>query len=243
MNSNGATPYPRRFYGTGLSYIDRDSLKGQLIVIEGPDGSGRSTQVALLRNWLEHNGYPTMQVGLKRSSLVGEHLERVMEGHTLSPLTFCLYYATDFADQLENVIIPALRADFIVLADRYVYTLMARDIVRGADPDWIRDVYGFALVPDAVFYLSVDPPVLAERHLFTKSSLDYWESGMDIRRSGDMYQSFIRYQRQVRRLMDGMRRSYEFQVIDGARPPEMIARELRSKLAKLLRPPPEEGCL
>jgi len=129
-----ATVMSKRFYAKGLPDIDLSQLKGKLIVIEGAAGSGRSTQIAMLRDWLERLGFPTAEIGLKRSTLVGRELEEVKRGNILSPLTFSLFYATDFADQLENIIIPALRADFIVLADRYIYTLMARDIVRGVDP-------------------------------------------------------------------------------------------------------------
>ena len=121
-------------------------------------------------------------------------------------MTFSLFYATDFADQLENIIIPALRADFIVLADRYIYTLMARDIVRGVDPEWVKEMYSIALVPDAVFYLKVSPQELAERNFRKNGMLDYWESGMDIQRSEDMYDCFIRYQRQMQRLFHAMQK-------------------------------------
>jgi dTMP kinase len=121
----------RRFYGYGIPKVARDQLAGRLIVVEGADGSGRSTQIALLVEWLEGSGHATVQVGLKRSTLVSEELEKAQEGNILSRTTLSLFYATDFADQLENIILPALKAGFIVLADRYIYTLMARDMVRG----------------------------------------------------------------------------------------------------------------
>src|SRR6267154_1186345 len=162
----------KRFYGKGLPGVALEQLKGQLIVIEGADGSGRSTQIDLLRNWLERRGYPTVNVGLKRSMLVSRELEQAMRGNILGTRTLSLFYATDFADQLENVIIPALRSGFIVLADRYIYTLMSRAIVRGVEPMWIRDVYSIALVPDAVFYLAVSPKILLERTLRKHAGLD-----------------------------------------------------------------------
>ncbi len=124
---------PKRFYGKGIPGANLDQLKGQLIVVEGADGSGRSTQMDLLRNWLERRGYPTVNVGLKRSMLVSRELEQAMQGNILGTRTLSLFYATDFADQLENSIIPALRSGFIVLADRYIYTLMARAIVRASN--------------------------------------------------------------------------------------------------------------
>jgi dTMP kinase len=228
------TVTPKRFYGKGLPTVDRALLKGKLIVIEGADGSGRSTQITMLRNWLERLGYPTVEIGLKRSTLVGRELEEAKRGNILSPLTFSLFYATDFADQLENIIIPALRADFIVLADRYIYTLMARDIVRGIDPEWVKEMYSIALVPDAVFYLKVSPRGLAERNFRKNGMLDYWESGMDIQRSGDMLDCFIRYQRQMQRLFIAMQRTYGFEIINANRSPRAISRELSAKIDRIL---------
>src|SRR3989449_8537790 len=163
---------PKRFYGKGIPGVALDQLRGQLIVVEGADGSGRSTQIDLLRNWLERRGYPTVNVGLRRSMLVSRELEQAMRGNILGTRTLSLFYATDFADQLENLMIPALRSGFVVLADRYIYTLMARAIVRGVEPAWIRDVYSIALVPDAVFYLAVSPKILVERNLRKHAVLD-----------------------------------------------------------------------
>src|SRR5882757_5948109 len=149
-------PGPRRFYGHGIPGVNLEELVGKLIVVEGADGSGRSTQIAQLVDWLEITGHATVQVGLKRSTLVSEELERAQNGNILSRTTLSLFYATDFADQMENVILPSLRAGFIVLADRYIYTLMARDMVRGMDIAWLKNLYGMAPVPDAVFYLAID---------------------------------------------------------------------------------------
>src|SRR5215212_2076587 len=146
----------RSFYGDGIPGAELDKLAGKLIVIEGADGSGRSTQISRLVEWLEGCGHATIQVGLKRSTLVSEELELAQQGNTLSRTTLSLFYATDFADQLENVILPSLKAGFIVLADRFIYTLMARDMVRGMDEGWLKNLYGVALEPDAVFYLAVE---------------------------------------------------------------------------------------
>src|SRR6267378_5567876 len=168
----------RRFYGHGIPRFELEQMAGKLIVVEGADGSGRSTQIAMLVEWLEGNGHSTVQVGLKRSSLVSEELDRAQEGNILSHTTLSLFYATDFADQLENIILPALRAGQMVLADRYIYTLMARDIVRGMDEKWLKNLYGMALVPDAVFYLNVAPAELVQRTFAKYSILDFWESGM-----------------------------------------------------------------
>src|SRR6476661_2610017 len=150
----------RHYYGHGIPGVDIAELPGKLIVVEGADGSGRSTQIAMLVEWLEGGGHATTQVGLKRSTLVSEELDRAQEGNILSRTTLSLFYATDFADQIENIILPALKAGFIVLADRYIYTLMARDMVRGMDEKWLKSLYGMALVPDAVFYLNVAPEEL-----------------------------------------------------------------------------------
>ena len=121
---------PKRFYGHGIPGVDLEKLTGKLVVMEGADGSGRSTQIARLVQWLEGGGHATVQVGLKRSTLVSEELEQAKQGNILSHITMSLFYATDFADQLENIILPALKAGFMVLADRYIYTLMVRDVVR-----------------------------------------------------------------------------------------------------------------
>ena len=225
---------PKRFYGKGIPRVVLDDLKGQLIVVEGADGSGRSTQIDLLRNWLERRGYPTVNVGLKRSMLVSRELERAMRGNILGTRTLSLFYATDFADQIENRIIPALRSGFIVLADRYIYTLMSRAIVRGVEPAWIRDVYSIALVPDAVFYLAVSPKILVERNLRKHAVLDYWESGMDMHRTSNMYAGFIEYQRQIQKEFKVMQQLYGFETINGNRSPRAIQNELRTKIEVIL---------
>jgi len=237
----GDTPFPfqnngseKHFFGRGLPKVSLAQLKGKLLVVEGSDGSGRSTQIDLLHKHLEVLGYPTIDVGLKRSRLVSAELQEALLGNTLSPVTMTLFYATDFADQLENNIIPALRAGFVVLADRYIYTLMAREVVRGMSREWMQNVYSIALVPDAVFYLSVNPRVLAERNLMKSGILDFWESGMDIRRSGDQYQCFIDYQRKLRAEFQRMALDYKFETINGNRSPLAIHKELRSKVENVL---------
>src|SRR3974390_2077306 len=140
-------------YGVALPGLVLHDLVGKLIVIEGTDGVGRSTQIGMLKEWLGQQGHAVLDTGLSRSGLVGKSIRRAKEGHTLGRLTLTLFYATDFADRLEHEIVPALRAGFVVLTDRYIYSLMARAIVRGADARWIRSLYSVALKPDAVFYL------------------------------------------------------------------------------------------
>lgn len=224
----------KQFYGSGIPRVDASELTGRLVVIEGADGSGRSTQVKLLRDYFERLGYPTSETGLKRSVLVGPELEEAMRGNELCPTTLSLFYATDLADQLESTVIPALRAGFIVVADRYFYTPMARDIVRGASSAWLKRLYGIALVPDLVIYLKVRPTTLAERSILKDGQLDYWESGMDIQRSGDMYQCFVRYQSRMARAYARIMKEYGFEVIDGNRGPLDIHRSIQQVARKII---------
>jgi len=224
----------RRFYGHGIPGVDPSLLAGRLIVVEGADGSGRSTQIARLVEWLEGSGHATVQVGLKRSTLVSEELERAQQGNILSRMTLGLFYATDFADQLENIILPALKAGFIVLADRYIYTLMARDMVRGLDETWLKNLYGIALEPDAVFYLNVPPGELVQRNFAKNAALDYWESGMDLGLSRDMFDSFMKYQTMMEQTFRQLQRTYGFHIVDGTRSTEVVSNELRKKIGAIL---------
>ena len=162
-------------YGVSLPGMKLDDLAGKLIVIEGTDGVGRSTQINLLKPWLEQQGRAVLDTGMTRSDLAGKGIKQAKEGHTLGRITLSLFYATDFADRLEREIIPALRAGFVVLTDRYIYSLMARAMVRAIDPAWIRNVYSFALKPDAIFYLRIGVDDLIPRVVFTRG-FDYWES-------------------------------------------------------------------
>jgi dTMP kinase len=166
--------------------------------------------------------------------LVAEELEQAKQGNSLARTTMSLFYATDFADQLENKVIPALRAGYIVLADRYIYTLMARDLVRGADWQWLLSLYGMALVPDAVFYLLVSPQILVERNFQKKATINYWESGMDLGLSPDTFESFIRYQRSIQLQFRRLHKHYGFRVIDGNRSATATQRELQTEVTKLL---------
>jgi dTMP kinase len=221
------------FFGEGLPEIDLEELKGKLIVLEGTDGVGRSTHIGLLKQWLENHGHAVLDTGMTRSALAGKRLKQAKEGHTLGGITMSLFYATDFADRLESEIIPALRAGFIVLTDRYIYSLMARAIVRGADPEWMREVYGFALKPDAIFYLRVKIDDLVTRVL-QSTGFDYWEAGMDLHMGEDMYDSFMRYQKFLLAEFDKMVDSYGFEVIDAARGIEEVFEDLREKVGTVV---------
>ncbi len=225
---------PKKFYGAGLPGVKLDQLRGRLIVVEGADGSGRSTQIAKITAWLEGRGYAVVSIGLKRSNLVSADLEKAKQGNILGRRTLSLFYATDFADQLENNVIPALRAGFIVLADRYIYTLMARDIARGADPAWVESLYSMALVPDAVIYLKVSPRILVERNFQKDMALDYWESGMDIGLADNLFDSFMRYQRIIQNEFRRMEKQFGFQTVNGNRSTWAIHTELQKRLEGIM---------
>jgi dTMP kinase len=221
------------FFGEGLPDIDLAELKGKLIVLEGTDGVGRSTHIGLLKQWLENHGHAVLDTGMTRSALAGKRLKQAKEGHTLGGITMSLFYATDFADRLENEIIPALRAGFIVLTDRYIYSLMARAIVRGADPEWLHEVYGFALRPDAIFYLRVQIDDLVTRVL-QSTGFDYWESGMDIHMGEDMYESFVRYQKFLLAEFDKMVESHGFEIVDASGSIEEVFETLREHVDRVV---------
>lgn len=214
--------------------VDPARLCGKLIVIEGLDSSGRTTQVSLLSDWLEQQGYAVIQTGLKRSELVAESLDQAKKGNVLSPRTVSLFYATDFYDQLENRIIPSLKAGFVVIADRYIYTLMARDILRGADPEWLKILYSRAIIPDAVFFLNVDCNSLLDRTLQSRGKLDYWESGMDIGYAREWYDSFMIYQQNMRMEFRKLHKEFHFNVINANRSQRTISNELKKKIEPML---------
>jgi dTMP kinase len=224
-----------RYHGAGkVPGFDVSELPGRLIVLEGTDGVGRSTQVALLHEWLEANGYAVTQTGLARSSLVGPGLSRAKQGHTLGDITLNLFYATDFADRLEKEIIPALRAGFVCLTDRYIYSIIARAAVRGVDKGWMRDLFGFAIVPDAVFYLRADLDQLAPRVL-AGEGFDYWESGTDLLRGDDLYENFRVYQTRIMEEFEKIANEYEFVHIDANRSVHEIFSDLCHRISPLLK--------
>jgi dTMP kinase len=187
----------------------------------------------MLQEWLEVQGYGVITTGWTRSNLMSKTIEVAKEGNTIDRWSLSLLYATDFADRLEHQIIPALRSGFIVLADRYIYTAFARDFVRSNDRKWIRDVFGFALVPDLVCYLRIDVETLVLRVIETKA-MNYWESGMDLRLGGDLYDSFKKYQSLLIEEFDKMAEEFKFEVVDARQSPEDIQDELRSKIQQLL---------
>lgn len=226
-----------RFYGAGLSKLEVGSeLPGNLIVIEGADGVGRSTHIELLQGWLEGHGFAVSSTGLVRSALTRRGIQAAKEGHSFDRTTMSLFYATDLADRVEHEIIPALRSGFVVLADRYVFTTMARGAARGLDREWLAKLYGFALVPRLVFFLRLDPDELIRRTLRRGGELDYWEAGRDIGLAPDLYSSFRKYQTLILEEFDRMATQYGFTTIDASRTVEEVQAELRREVANLLDP-------
>lgn len=222
------------FYGAGFPYREEEPLQGHLIVIEGTDGVGRSTLVKLLRTWLEQEGYAVSDTGLRRSPLTQSGLNAAKAGHTLSPITMSLFYATDFADRLESQILPALRAGFIVLSDRYFYSVLGRDVVRGIDPSWTKDVYGFALKPDLVLYMKANVDTLVSR-IINGRGFNYWEAGMDIHCADNLYDSFVSYQTMMLDEFDKLASEYNFEVIDANRTPEEIFEDAKTRIERYLK--------
>ena len=228
---------PLTFYRTPLPGVDTSELQGKLIVIEGPDSVGRSTQVARLRPWLEELGHAVLDTGMARSALAGKGIRRAKEGNTLGPLTMTLYYLTDFADRLENEIIPALRAGFVVLTDRYIFSIMARAIARGEARAWIEHTTGFAIVPHLVLYLRADVKDLITRVVVGKGSFDYWESGLDHGFGRDMYESFVRYQTRLVHVFDRLSGPYGFKTVDAGRPADQVFETLRAEISRVFPAP------
>ncbi len=236
----------RVFFGEGLPYLDVTELKGKLIVIEGTDGVGRSTQIEELKKWLEINGHGVVTTGWTRSPLMKNAIDHAKAGHTLNVHTYSLLYVADFADRMENEIIPALRSGFIVLADRYIYTAFARSVVRGADKDWIMKVFGFALEPHAVFYMKIgiedliprviNSATLAKRYWEEQSGegMDYWESGMDLKLGEDFYDSFVEYQRRILFEFEEMVPKFGFSVVDAAKNFEETNTKLKYGISQIL---------
>lgn len=223
----------RQTYGKLLPGMKLSDLAGKLIVIEGTDGAGRTTQINLLKPWLEELGHAVLDTGMTRSPLAGEGIRRAKEGNNLGRVTQSLFYATDFVDRLENEIAPALRAGFIVLTDRYIYSLMARAIVRGVDPTWIRSLYSVALKPDAVFYLRLGLEQLIPRVVLSRG-FDYWESGMDLYPAHDMYEGFCNYQTALLREFDRLGREFSFETIDASPEARTVFAILKSRILRVL---------
>jgi dTMP kinase len=229
-----------QWFGRGIPYVKRGPLPGHLIVIEGTDGVGRSTQIELLSPWLQLEGYAVSNTGWTRSPLLADTINEAKAGHELTTTTFSLLYAADFADRLEHQIIPALKAGFIVIADRYMYTAFARNNVMGVDPAWTRALFGMAIVPDLVLYLQIDVDSLIPR-VFEGKGMDYWESGMHLALGSDLYDSFVRYQGELIAEYDRLAEEFGFLVVDARDSVVTIQEQLRAHLATYLAKAPASG--
>ncbi len=195
----------------------KHGYEGLLIVIEGTDGSGKSTQLELLKKSIQAQSYGVMVSEWKTSRLIANVIDDAKDRNLLNATTYSLLYAADFADRLENQIIPALKSGFIVLLDRYYYTALARDVVRGQDIEWVKNLYDYAPEPDLVFYLDMPVDVLLKRIIGT-TGLDFYESGRDVGFSTDFYKSFEIYQKKCLEQYNNMKSEYNFKSIDGTLP-------------------------
>ena len=214
-------------------------LSGKLIVVEGIDGSGKSTQIRLVEKWLKYKLLPVFFTEWNSSETVKEITSKGKKKGTLTPTTFSLLHATDFADRYERNIFPLLRAGYVVLADRYVYTAYTRDIVRGCNPKWVCKIYNFAVKPDIVFYFRIPVDIAIERILSGRPKLKYYEAGMDLNLSNDPYESYRIFQSRIVDQYESMIESEGFTVIDGRADIEEQQELVRRKIMEILQPQPK----
>ncbi len=213
--------------------MTKHGYEGLLIVIEGTDGSGKSTQLELLKKYIQAQSYGVMVSEWKTSRLIAGVIDDAKDRNLLNATTYSLLYAADFADRLENQIIPALKSGFIVLLDRYYYTALARDVVRGQDIEWVKNLYDYAPEPDLVFYLDMPVDVLLKRIIGT-TGLDFYESGRDVGFSTDFYKSFEIYQKKCLEQYNNMKSEYNFKSIDGTLPIKEIHNVMSEEVQKIL---------
>lgn len=211
----------------------KNGYEGLLIVIEGTDGSGKSTQLELLKRSIEDKSYGVMVSEWKTSRLIANVIDDAKDRNLLNATTYSLLYAADFADRLENQIIPALKSGFIVLLDRYFYTALARDVVRGQDIEWVKNLYEYAPEPDLIFYLDMPVDVLLKRIIGT-TGLDFYESGRDVGFSTDFYNSFEIYQNKCLEQYNKMKSQYNFISIDGTKSVQDIHKIMNDEVLRLL---------
>lgn len=219
-------------------YTDYGNLPGKLIIVEGIDGSGKSTQLDLLRKWIVSQGYCAHFSEWNSSPLVRATTKMGKEQHLLSPMTFSLIHAADFADRLERAILPPLRAGAVVLTDRYIFTAFARDAARGVEPEYVRRVYRFAPPPCVAFYFRVPLEEALRRILTGRPTLKYYEAGMDLGLSDDPYESFKLFQGRILDQYDAMVPEFGLRVIDATLPITQQQRQVRELVEPLL-----AGCL
>src|SRR5579863_8562812 len=222
------------FFAEPLVGFDPSEISGTLIVIEGMDGSGRSTQISLLQEWLESEGFSVQTSGLRRSNLVGRDIDELLAKNAVTRLTLALMYCTDFFDQLEHRIVPALKSGAVVLADRYIFTLIARSVVRGINRDYLSGLYAMALRPHLTFWLNVRPETAFGREFRKAQAISYWEAGRDMSLSHDLYWSFIRYQTMIKREFEAFSKRHVFLELDGEASVSNVNRLLRQRIADQL---------
>ena len=213
----------------------RKNMNGKLIVVEGIDGSGKSTQVRLLEKWFRSREVPVFLTEWNSSDTVKQITSKGKKKGTLTPITFSLLHATDFADRYERNILPLLHAGYVVLADRYIYTAYARDIVRGCNPEWVKKVYEFAVKPDLTFYFSVHVDIAVQRILSGRPKLKYYEAGMDLNLSNDPYESYRIFQARIIDQYNAMVTPESFVIVDGTMEIEDSQKFLRSNVMKLFK--------
>jgi dTMP kinase len=217
-----------------ISY-GQHQFPGKLFVVEGTDGSGKSTQLTLLYQWLKAEGYPVFFSEWNSSPLVKETTKRAKKRRLFTPTTFSLLHATDFADRTERDIIPPLKAGAIVLADRYIYTAFARDVARGCDRAWVREIYRFAVKPTVAFFFRAPLDVAIDRIISGRPALKYYEAGMDMDWADDAEESFKTFQGKILEEYDRMVEEFGLTLIDAKRSIEKQQREVREIVSRYLK--------
>ena len=212
---------------------EKHNYEGTLVCVEGIDGSGKSTQLALLRDWLKACGKVVIYTEWNSSPLISQTTKLAKKKNMLSPRTFSLLHAVDFADRLKQVIAPALKAGFIVLADRYAFTAFARDVARGVDPKWVRQVYDFAIRPDLTIYFDIDPKTSMERICFNRTP-KFYEAGMDLKLSNDPFESYLIFQTRVINEYKKMLKEFDIVKLDANDTIHKKQVEIREMLTKIL---------
>jgi dTMP kinase len=213
------------------------AIPGKLVIVEGIDGSGKSTQLHLLEKWLRSEGQLVFTTEWNSSEVVKEITSKGKKKGLLTPTTFSLLHATDFADRYERNIFPLLRAGYIVLSDRYVFTAYARDSVRGCNPEWVREVYSFAVSPTLAFYFRVPIDVATARISVGRPKLKYYEAGMDLNLSNDIFESYRIFQSKIIDQYEDMAGREGFTIIDGTLDIEEQQRRVRDKVKRILAAP------
>ena len=212
---------------------EKHNYEGTLVCVEGIDGSGKSTQLALLRDWLKASGKDVIYTEWNSSPLISQTTKLAKKKNMLSPRTFSLLHAVDFADRLKQVIAPALKAGFIVLADRYAFTAFARDVARGVDPKWVRQVYDFAIRPDLTIYFDIDPKTSMERICFNRTP-KFYEAGMDLKLSNDPFESYLIFQTRVINEYKKMLKEFDIVKLDANDTIHKKQVEIRKMLTEIL---------